>query len=130
MGPVLCLFFRQSTLHRATFSLWHVWCQLPGKGLKCWTPCCTSFSCSPLLLPVSSFITVFAEFFFCSSPMHLELAVKCGLFSMFSIKSCMWQVIYQQDYRLEYCGNWTPRCHNSLENASHGRFYLPEAVHY
>lgn len=62
--------------------------------------------------------------------MHLELAVKCGLFSMFSIKSYMWEVIYQQDYRLEYCGNWTLRCHNSLENASHSRFCLPAAVHY
>lgn len=27
----------------------------------------------------------------CSSLMHLVLAVKCGLFSMFSIKSCIWK---------------------------------------
>lgn len=40
------------------------------------------------------------------------------------------EVIYQEDYRLVACENWTLRSHNSLENASHGRFCLPAAVHY
>lgn len=86
---VSSLFFRQSPLPTATFCLWPTWCQLPGKELKCWAPCCISSSCSPVLLPVSNFITVFSVF--CSFFMHLVLAVKCGLFSMFNIKSYIWK---------------------------------------
>lgn len=85
---VPCLFFRQSPLPTATFCLSHICCHLPGKELKCWAPCCITPSCSPVL-PVSCFITVCS--LFCSSLMHLVLAVKWGLFSMFSMKSYIWK---------------------------------------
>lgn len=128
VGPVLYLFFKQSALHRATFSLAYMVSAARKK-----TEVLASLLHFIFVQPCTASCFQFQNSFcrvLCSSPMHLELAVKCGLFSMFSIKSYVWEVIYQQDYRLEYCENWTPRCHNSLENASHGRFYLPAAVHY
>ena len=77
----------QSALPTATFCLWHIWCQLPGKDL------CSLrhfIFMQPCIAPSFQFHHSFCSVFF-SSLMHLVLAVKCVLFSMFSIKSYIWK---------------------------------------
>lgn len=88
LRAIVCRFVTIFQSPLPTASLW--WCWVPGKDLKCWASCCFSLSWSLILLPVSSCKIVFFSVF-CFSLMHLVLAVKCGLFSMFSIKCYIWK---------------------------------------
>lgn len=71
------------------------------------------------------------NFFQCVLFLSHALGAGSKMWIVFNVQHQMlhMEVIDQQDNRLEACGNWTPRSHHSLENASRGRFCLPGSVH-
>lgn len=85
---VPCLFFTQLLLPTATLRLWHLGVSCQGKNRSAGL-FAVFVSMQPHTAPSFQFHNSFCSVF--CSLMHLVLAVKCGLFSMFSIKSYIWE---------------------------------------